>query len=92
MGGIIVSYGMTVKWEVNYDIHAVLRNIEVRGSTMGSRVEFGEMVDFVGKYKIKPVVSHVWRGLESAEEAFNVMKNGSQFGKLVLTLKDDSKL
>ncbi|KAK3820963.1 MAG: alcohol dehydrogenase [Linnemannia gamsii] len=92
MGGIIVSYGMTVHFEVNYSMVAVLRNIEVRGSTMGSRFEFGEMVDFVAKHKIKPVVSQVWSGLESAEEAFNVIKAGSQFGKLVLSLKDDSKL
>ncbi|KAG0285432.1 hypothetical protein BGZ97_007793 [Linnemannia gamsii] len=92
MGGIIVSYGMTVKFEVDYSMHAVLRNIEVRGSTMGSRVEFGEMVDFVEKHKIKPVVSQVWPGLESAEEAFKVLRAGTQFGKLVLSLKDDSKL
>lgn len=50
------------------------------------------MVDFVGKHKIKPVVSHVWPGLESAEEAFNVIKAGVQFGKVVLTLKSDSQL
>ncbi|KAF9922936.1 hypothetical protein FBU30_006913 [Linnemannia zychae] len=92
MGGIIVSYGMTVHFEVNYSMVAVLRNIDVRGSTMGSRVEFGEMIDFVAKHKIKPVVSQVWSGLESAEEAFNVMKAGAQFGKLVLTLKSDSDL
>lgn len=36
MGGIIVSYGMTVKPEVDYNMHAVLRNIEARGSTMVS--------------------------------------------------------
>lgn len=50
------------------------------------------MVDFVAKHKIKPVVSQVWPGLESAEEAFNVIKAGTQFGKLVLSLKNDSKL
>jgi len=50
------------------------------------------MVNFVAKHKIKPVVSQVWQGLESTEEAFNVMKAGSQFGKLVLTLKNNSKL
>ncbi|KAG0340050.1 hypothetical protein BG005_003314 [Podila minutissima] len=92
MGGIIVSYGMAVKSEVDYTMAAVLRNIEVRGSTMGSRVEFGEMVDFVAKHKIKPVVSQVWPGLEFAEEAFNVIRTGTQFGKLVLSLKNDSKL
>ncbi|KAF9102475.1 hypothetical protein BGX29_004557 [Mortierella sp. GBA35] len=92
LGGIIVSYGMTVKPKVDYTMAAVLRNIEIRGSTMGSRVEFEEMIRFVDKHKIKPVVSQVWPGLESAEEAFNVMKSGSQFGKLVLSLKNNSKL
>ncbi|KAF9144113.1 hypothetical protein BGX30_013803 [Mortierella sp. GBA39] len=92
LGGIIVSYGMTVKPKVDYTMAAVLRNIEIRGSTMGSRAEFGEMVDFVAKHKVKPVVSQVWPGLESAEEAFNVMKASSQFGKLVLSLKNNSKL
>lgn len=50
------------------------------------------MLEFVTKYKIKPVVSQVWQGLESAEEAFETMKKGSQFGKLVLSLKTSSKL
>ncbi|KAF9908986.1 hypothetical protein EC991_009168 [Linnemannia zychae] len=92
LGGIIVCYGMTVKPKVDYTMAAVLRNIEIRGSTMGSRIEFKEMIDFVAKHKIKPVVSQVWPGLESAEEAFNVMKAGSQFGKLVLSVKNSSKL
>ncbi|KAK3825342.1 MAG: hypothetical protein J3Q66DRAFT_294179 [Benniella sp.] len=92
LGGIIVSYGMTVKPQVDYTMAAVLRNIEIRGSTMGSRLEFEQMLEFVTKHKIKPVVSQVWQGLESAEEAFETMKKGSQFGKLVLSLKTSSKL
>lgn len=36
LGGIIVSYGMTVKPKVDYTMAAVLRNIEIRGSTMVS--------------------------------------------------------
>ncbi|KAF9950534.1 hypothetical protein BGZ70_001325 [Mortierella alpina] len=92
LGGIIVSYGMTVKPKVDFTMAAVLRNIEIRGSTMGSRLEFEQMLDYVSKHKLRPVVSQVWRGLESAEEAFEVMKKGSQFGKLVLSLKSASKL
>ncbi|KAG0207493.1 hypothetical protein BGX28_001270 [Mortierella sp. GBA30] len=92
LGGIIVSYGMTVRPKVDYTMAAVLRNIEIRGSTMGSRLEFEQMLDFVSKHKLRPVVSQVWQGLESAEEAFEVMKKGSQFGKLILSLKTNSKL
>ncbi|KAF9188064.1 hypothetical protein BGZ51_000858 [Haplosporangium sp. Z 767] len=92
LGGIIVSYGMTVKPKVDYTMAAVLRNIEIRGSTMGSRLEFEQMLAFVTKHRLRPVVSQVWQGLESSEEAFEVMKNGSQFGKLVLSLKASPKL
>jgi NADPH:quinone reductase-like Zn-dependent oxidoreductase len=36
LGGTIVSYGMTVKPKVDFTMAAVLRNIEIRGSTMVS--------------------------------------------------------
>lgn len=67
---------------------AVLRNIEVRGSTMGSRKEFAEMVQFVREKKLKPVVSRSVHGLdiEKIDTLFDDMKNASQFGKLVVTL------
>ncbi|KAF3908222.1 hypothetical protein AA313_de0203593 [Arthrobotrys entomopaga] len=68
----------------------------IRGSTMGSRKEFAEMVQFIDKNKIKPVVSSVVRGLDRAEEVFEAMKNGTQFGKLVVEVDvdgaDSSKL
>lgn len=67
---------------------AVLRNIEVRGSTMGSRKEFADMVQFVRETKMKPVVSRSVHGLdiEKIETLFEDMKSASQFGKLVVTL------
>jgi D-arabinose 1-dehydrogenase-like Zn-dependent alcohol dehydrogenase len=76
---------------------AVLRNIEVRGSTMGSRKEFADMVQFVSEKKLKPVVSRSIHGLdvEKVDTLFEDMKNASQFGKLVVTLdgsKSTSKL
>lgn len=69
---------------------AVLRNIEVRGSTMGSRKEFAEMIQFVREKKLKPVVSRSVHGLdiEKINTLFDDMKNASQFGKLVVTLGD----
>ncbi|KAF9177155.1 hypothetical protein BGZ51_009073, partial [Haplosporangium sp. Z 767] len=59
----------------------------VRGSTMGSRVEFEKMLEFVERYQIRPVVSQVFEGLEKASEAFQKMKDGAQFGKLVVTVQ-----
>ncbi|RCH80219.1 hypothetical protein CU097_004187, partial [Rhizopus azygosporus] len=86
-GGIIVNYGQTVRdGGILYSVKHFVQNVEIRGSTMGSRAEFKEMVQFVDKHKIKPVVSHVWKGLNksSFEEAVVTMHGGNQFGKLVI--------
>ncbi|OBZ88136.1 putative zinc-type alcohol dehydrogenase-like protein YogA [Choanephora cucurbitarum] len=86
-GGILVCYGQTANTEgFPFTMGHVLKNIDARGSTMGSRREFKEMVEFVSQHKIKPVVSHVWHGLnaKSVDEAFATISNGEQFGKLVI--------
>ncbi|KAJ2960082.1 hypothetical protein NQZ79_g4465 [Umbelopsis isabellina] len=91
IGGIVVNYGQTsAKDPVTFPMTYVLKNIDLRGSTMGSRQEFYDMVEFVGKHKIKPIVSQVWQGLTESniEAAFTVMRNGEQFGKLVIELAD----
>ncbi|KAF2736724.1 NAD(P)-binding protein [Polyplosphaeria fusca] len=87
-GGIISIYGMTVSPKMDFIMPAVLRNIEVRGSTMGSRKEFADMVEFVKTKKLKPVVSRTVHGLDlkAIDGLFDDMKNASQFGKLVVIL------
>ncbi|KAI9767166.1 MAG: hypothetical protein M1835_007077, partial [Candelina submexicana] len=91
VGGVIVVYGMTTAPKMPFPMSAVLKQIEVRGSTMGSRREFKEMLEFVNKKLIHPVISRVaaGRGLEDLEEIdglFDEMKSGSQFGKLVVEM------
>lgn len=65
---------------------AVMRNIEVRGSTMGSRKEFADMVANVRNKQLKPVVSRSVQGMDLAgiDSLFTDMKEGKQFGKLVV--------
>jgi D-arabinose 1-dehydrogenase-like Zn-dependent alcohol dehydrogenase len=87
-----VTYGMTLGPKIDWSMGAVLKNIELRGSTMGSRKEFREMVQFVGDHKIKPVVSKVVKGLDNMpgiEGLFEDMKKGAQFGKLVIEVSSD---
>ncbi|KAF2760675.1 alcohol dehydrogenase [Pseudovirgaria hyperparasitica] len=97
-GGIISMYGMTTGPKMPWVMGAVMRNIELRGSTMGSRKEFGDMVAFVNKKKLHPIVSRTVQGLDNLDginTLFEDMKNGTQFGKLVVeisTLEIDSKL
>lgn len=81
-GGSVVCYGMTQGGEVSLSMGFVLKNQEFKGSTMGSRREFEELVRFVGEKGLRVQVDRVLRGLEQAEEGFEAMKEGGQFGKV----------
>jgi D-arabinose 1-dehydrogenase-like Zn-dependent alcohol dehydrogenase len=84
---------MTLGPKMPFLMQAVLKNIELKGSTMGSRKEFKEMVEFVTSKQVKPVVSRVVQGLDNIEgidSLFEDMKKGSQFGKLVIEVAKES--
>jgi NADPH:quinone reductase-like Zn-dependent oxidoreductase len=92
-GGVVAQYGMTVSPKMDWHMLAVLANIELKGTTMGSSREFRDMVEFVRTHEIRPVVSRTVRGLsnlEAIDGLFADMENGSQFGKLVIEVDDDS--
>ncbi|TGJ87779.1 hypothetical protein E0Z10_g992, partial [Xylaria hypoxylon] len=93
-GGIVSSYGMTVSPKMDWLMVAVMKNVELRGSTMGSRQEFRDMVAFVREHKIRPVVSRVVKGLDNMkeiEELYEEIREGRQFGKLVIEISPDDK-
>jgi len=85
---VLSIYGMTVSPKMPFSMQAVLKNIDVRGSTMGSRKEFLEMVDYVKAKNIHPVVSRTLQveidDLAAIDDLFEDMKQGKQFGKLVI--------
>jgi D-arabinose 1-dehydrogenase-like Zn-dependent alcohol dehydrogenase len=84
---------MTVSPKMTYSITAALKNIDVKGSTMGSRKEFKEMIEFVKEKKVKPVISQTVKGIDDLgqiNELFEVIRKGSQFGKLVIEIPDPS--
>ncbi|ROW13262.1 hypothetical protein VPNG_04808 [Cytospora leucostoma] len=90
-GGIISQYGMTLAPTMPWGMQAVLKNVELKGSTMGSRREFRDMVKFVGDKQIRPVVSRIVKGLkdlEGIDSLFADMKDGRQFGKLVIEISE----
>ncbi|MCJ1477739.1 hypothetical protein MMC13_006412 [Lambiella insularis] len=95
LGGVVVSYGMTSLEQPRLPMQAVMKNIEVKGSTMGSQLEFAEMVHFVREKKIRPVIDKVVGGiqnLEAIESLFEDLKEGRQFGKLVIRIQEDASL
>jgi len=93
-GGVIVCYGMTLGPKMDWVVQAMLKNVELKGSTMGSKKEFREMVRFVREKRIRPVVSKVVRGLDNLEGIdglFEEMKGGKQFGKLVIIIDREAE-
>ena len=82
---------------MSWSMSAVMKNIELKGSTMGSRKEFKDMIDFIKAKKAKPEVSRVAHGLDldAINSLFEDMKAGTQFGKLVVEVSkqgSESKL
>ncbi|KAF5024724.1 hypothetical protein F66182_3208 [Fusarium sp. NRRL 66182] len=92
-GGVIVQYGMTVAPKMDWLMSANLQNIELKGSTMGSRKEFRDMIAFVNEKKIRPIISRTVKGLDNIqaiESLFTEMDEGKQFGKLVIEWDSDN--
>jgi NADPH:quinone reductase-like Zn-dependent oxidoreductase len=85
-GARIGFYGGTLGKVNGLSLQPVFwKQISLLGSTMGSPIEFKDMLDFVALHKIVPVVDEVF-DLKNGVEAFNKMENGGQFGKLVLRI------
>ncbi len=59
------------------------RQISILGSTMGSDQDFEQMLAFVNRHKIIPIVDTVFP-IEEGALAFERMARGEQFGKIVL--------
>lgn len=63
------------------------KQLSLLGSTMGSREEFGLLLDFVDQHQLVPVVDSIWPLAEGAE-ALAYMDRGAQLGKIVLQMPD----
>jgi D-arabinose 1-dehydrogenase-like Zn-dependent alcohol dehydrogenase len=57
---------------------------------MGSQQDLVDATNFMEKNKVVPNVSHVLDNLESAEQGFTLLKQGSQTGKVVMRLWDNA--
>jgi zinc-binding alcohol dehydrogenase/oxidoreductase len=71
-----------------------LRNINVLGTMMGSSREFSSMMRFIEKHRIRPVIDMVFRqGLEhDYGKAFDRLRRGNQFGKIVMSIDASSSM
>ncbi len=84
--GTLVFYGATLGSPQKLDMPRIFfGQYTIKGSTMGNDDEFVEMLTFVEKHKIIPIIDSV-RPFSEIISAFEDMRNGKVFGKLVVSM------
>jgi len=84
--GRVVFYGATTGLPPKLDLYRMFWNqVRLQGSTMGNDQEFEAMLELVNKHQLVPMVDSV-RPFEEVLDALDRMKEGQQFGKLVLSI------
>jgi zinc-binding alcohol dehydrogenase/oxidoreductase len=82
--GKIVFYGATNGLPSKIDLYRMFWNqLSLLGSTMGSDHEFKEMLEFVSKYQIRPVVDSI-RPFSKIAESFNDITRPNKVGKIII--------
>jgi NADPH:quinone reductase-like Zn-dependent oxidoreductase len=85
-GGRVVLYGATNGNPGQVVARRIFwKQLNVLGSTMGSPGDFAEMLAFVSRHRIQPVVDKVFP-LREGEQAFRWMEEARQFGKIVIRI------
>lgn len=83
-GSRIIFYGATRGNPGQLEARKLFWNqLQLIGTTMGTDTDFLHMLQLVEKFNIKPVVDQCYP-FSKAEEAFDRMKQGKQFGKITL--------
>ena len=83
-GGRVVTCGATAEFSPAVDLRQIFfRQVEVLGSTMGSKGSLFTIMDLVAKKKLRPVVDRVMP-LWHAEDAHRLLEERKAFGKVVL--------
>ena len=83
-GGRIVIVGNTSGPEIEIDIRFIFaKQISLIGSTMGTHQDFRDVTALLWKNRLKPVIDRVMP-LSEGREAYSMIEQGKQFGKIVL--------
>ncbi|RTR27153.1 NAD(P)-dependent alcohol dehydrogenase [Robertmurraya yapensis] len=81
-GGTIVTFGASAGDVVEFDLRRFFYGqFNLLGSTMGSGEEYLEMLQFIEKHEIKPIIDRTYH-LSEFKEAFERMEKAEQLGKI----------
>jgi NADPH:quinone reductase-like Zn-dependent oxidoreductase len=87
-GGRVVTCGASSGWDAHTDLrHVFFRQIQILGSTMGSKASLHRIAKLVGEGRLRPIVDRVFP-LAEAAEAHRYLDRREQFGKVVLRVHD----
>lgn len=85
-GGTVVTCGASSGWDAATDLRQVFfRQLQVLGSTMGSKSLLHRIVPLFDAGALRPVVDRTFP-LEQAADAHRHLESRSQFGKVVLVV------
>ncbi|MDH3650328.1 MAG: zinc-binding dehydrogenase [Saprospiraceae bacterium] len=87
-GGTICIYGGTRGAINGLSPQSIFwKQLNIKGSTMGSDEDFNQMLSLVEAHSIRPIVDSIYAMGESAE-AFRRLADSQQFGKIVIRIAD----
>ena len=86
-GGRLVTCGATSGDQPPADLRRIfIRQLQILGSTLGDYAEFRDLLAFVERQAIVPVIDSVFP-LDRIHDAVNRLESGAQFGKVGLDLQ-----
>ena len=84
--GKIVIYGATNGLPANLDLYRMFWNqLSLLGTTMGNDNEFSEMLSFVSKHQIRPLIDSI-RPFDKIVESFQDITRPNKAGKIVFQI------
>ncbi|MCY9043325.1 zinc-binding dehydrogenase, partial [Bacillus inaquosorum] len=85
--GRIVSFGASSGDDLSFPVRSLFfPQINVLGTSMGSCEEFYDMLAFIEKHRLRPVLDRTYP-LEKACEAYTRMQEGRQFGNIGIVME-----
>ncbi|HEU5128115.1 MAG TPA: zinc-binding dehydrogenase [Glycomyces sp.] len=86
-GGRLVNCGVTGGHAPRVDLrHVFFKQLEIIGSTMGTRDELAALIAFCEERDVRPVIDST-HALPDAEAALRRLASGESFGKVVVTAR-----
>lgn len=84
--GRIVTFGASSGDRIDIPVRSIFfPQISIIGTSMGSSEEFADMLQFMERHSLRPIIDRMYP-LQEAAQAFHRMQQGEQFGNIGLRI------